>query len=91
MQITLEIPDELADTIGASREDLSRAALEALGLEAYRQRRISAYQLRNMLGIPSRFDLDAFLKEHKVETYTMEDFEQDWATIMADRKAKHPA
>ena len=79
MRITLEIPDELAASLGGP--DLSRAALEALGLEAYRHRRISAYQLRTLLGIPSRWALDAYLKEHQVETYTAEDFEHDLATI----------
>jgi len=80
MIITLDIPDELALTL-APGQDPSRAALEAFGLEAYRQRRISAYQLRTLLGFRSRWDLDAFLKERKVESYTAEDFEHDWATI----------
>ncbi len=81
MQITLEIPDQLALILAGSGQDLPRAALEAIGLEAYRQRRLSGYQLRTLLGIPSRFELDAFLKEHQVETYTAEDFEHDFATI----------
>jgi hypothetical protein len=81
MQITLEIPDELAAVLAGSAQDISRAALEAIGLEAYRQRRLSGYQFRTLLGIPSRFELDAFLKEHEVSTYTAEDFEHDLATI----------
>ena len=94
MQITLEIPDELAAILAGSGRELSRAALEAIGLEAYRQRRLSGYQLRTLLGIPSRFELDAFLKEHEVETYTAEDFEHDLATIREldqKRKAERPA
>ena len=92
MRIALEIPDDVAAILTGTGEDLSRAALEALGLEAYRRRRISAYQLRKMLGIDSRFELDAFLKEHQVETYTVDDFESDWATILAsERKAKRSA
>jgi Uncharacterised protein family (UPF0175) len=81
MQITLEIPDELAATLAPAGQDPTRAALEALGLEAYRQRRISGYQLRMLLGIPSRYELDGFLKEHQVEKYTAEDFEHDLATL----------
>ena len=94
MQITVEIPDELAAILAGSGTDLPRAALEAIGLEAYRQRRLSSYQLRTLLGIPSRFELDAFLKEHQVEKYTAEDFEHDLATIREldqKRKAKRPA
>ena len=81
MQITLEIPDELAATLAPAGQDPTRAALEALGLEAYRQRRISGYQLRTLLGIPSRYELDGFLKEHQVEKYTAEDFEHDLSTL----------
>lgn len=39
MWIALEIPDELTPP----GQDPSRAALEAIGLEAYRRRRISGY------------------------------------------------
>jgi Uncharacterised protein family (UPF0175) len=81
MQITVDIPDELAATLAAAGEDPVRGALEAIGLEAYRKRRISAFQLRTFLGIPSRWELDAFLKEHRVESYTAEDFEHDLTTI----------
>ena len=81
MQIVLEIPDELATTIVAPGQDPARAALEAVGLEAYRVRRLTGYQLRTLLGIPSRYEFDGFLKEHQVEKYTAEDFEHDLATI----------
>jgi Uncharacterised protein family (UPF0175) len=86
MQITLDIPDDLAAALTPPGQDPSRAALEALGLEAYRQRRISGYQLRILLGLPSRWDLHALLKERRIETYTVEDFEKDWATIQESRK-----
>jgi len=81
MQITLEIPDELAATLAPRGQDPARAALEAFALEAYRERRLTGYQLRTLLGITSRYELDAFLKEHQVEKYTAEDFEHDLATI----------
>jgi hypothetical protein len=77
----VEIPDELIGALAAPGQDPTRVAIEALGLEAYRQRRISAYPLRTLLGIPSRFELDAFFKERQVEIYGIEDFEHDLATI----------
>ena len=86
MRISLDIPDELASSLTGPGQDLARAALEAWGLEAYRQRRLSAFQLRTLLGIHSRWDLDGFLKEHKVETYTVEEWEKDWATIQEFRE-----
>jgi hypothetical protein len=87
MRITLDVPDELAGSL-APGQDPSRAALEALGLEAYRQRRISGYQLRTLLGLPSRWDLHALLKEHQIDMYTVEDFEKDWTTIQEFRKKR---
>jgi hypothetical protein len=81
----IEIPDEFAATLTAPGQDPARAALEAMGLEAYRQRRLSEFQLRKLLGIPSRWELDAFLKQHQVEKYTAEDFENDWAAISKRR------
>jgi hypothetical protein len=94
MQITLDIPNDLASNLAPPGQDPGRAALEALGLEAYRQDRISAYQLRMLLGFSSRWDLDAFLKAHQVETYTAGDFEHDLATIRQaeeSRKAERRA
>ena len=94
MQITLDIPDDLATTLAPGGQDPARAALEALALAAYRERRLTGYQLRTLLGIPSRFVLDEFLKEHRIEKYTAEDFEHDLATtrkIDAMRKAERRA
>lgn len=86
MRVAFDIPDELAQTLIPEGQDLARTALEAWGLEAYRQRRLSGYQLRTLLGIPSRWDLDGFLKEHRVEKYTVEDFAEDLAIIREFRK-----
>jgi len=94
MQITLDIPDDLAVTLSASGQDPARAALEAIALEAYRQHRLSGYQLRTLLGISSRYELDGFLKNHQVYDYTLEDFEKDLAAIRELRtkqKAESPA
>jgi hypothetical protein len=89
MQIIISIPDELAAALIRAGQEPSRAALEALALEAYRERRMTGYQLRTLLGISSRFELDALLKDHKIEKYTVEDFDHDLATIRElDRKPK---
>jgi hypothetical protein len=86
MEITLEIPDELAAALTPPGQAPDRAALEALALEAYRERRLTGYQLRTLLGIPSRYQLDGFLKAHSVYDYTIEDFENDLASIRDLRK-----
>jgi len=48
-----------------------------LALAAYRERKISAAQLRQLLGYETRMEVDAFLKNHGVELeYTLEDIER---------------
>lgn len=94
MRITLKIPDELASALASRGQEPARAALEALGIEAYLQRRITGYQLRLLLGISSRYELDGFLKAHEVYDYAFEDFEKDLASIREFRekeKADSPA
>ena len=81
MPVTITLPDDLAAALLPPGQEPTRAALEAIALEAYRQRRISGYELRRLLGIESRYELDGFLKQHEVYDYTVEDFEHDLATI----------
>ena len=90
MQITLEVPDDLAATLAPPGKDPARAALEAFALEAYREHRLTAYQLRRLLGISSRYDLDGFLKEHNVYDYSIEEFEKDLASIRELREKRKP-
>ena len=81
MQVTLEIPDEVASLLQAEGRDLSRAVFEAVGLEAFRQHRITAHQLRRMLGFATGHDLDGFLKQHEVWLeYSTEDLDSDRET-----------
>jgi uncharacterized protein UPF0175 len=78
MELTVQIPDELASRMSASGGDLSRRALEALALEEFKSGRITKPELRRLLGFGTRYRLDGFLKSHDVyEDYTMEDFERD--------------
>jgi hypothetical protein len=79
--ITISLPDELLAAFSSHGQDFSRAALEALALEAYRTRKISAAQLRTLLGLKNRLEVDAFLKDHGVELeYSLEDLERDRET-----------
>src|SRR5215469_4316472 len=75
MEITVNIPDDLARQIIPEGLDPSRQALEDMAVEAYRAHRITGAQLRRVLGPPSRYELDAFLKKRGVWLeYTLEDF-----------------
>src|SRR5437588_5144010 len=81
MQITLELPEDIAEGLESKWKDLPRAALESLALEAYRSRALTAAQLRRLLGFETRMQVDAFLKEHEVYDFTAADFEQDRETL----------
>jgi Uncharacterised protein family (UPF0175) len=78
MELTVQIPDDLASRMSASGGDLSRRALEALALEEFKSGHITKPELLRLLGFGTRYRLDGFLKSHDVyEDYTMEDFDQD--------------
>src|SRR5437764_3484311 len=81
MQITLELPEDIAQGMESKWKDLPRAALESLALEAYRSHAITAAQLRRLLAFETRMQVDAFLKEHEVYDFTTADFEQDRETL----------
>lgn len=77
-QITLQLPEDIAQHLASIWSDLPRAALEGLALEAYREQKLSSAQLRRLLGYQTRMEVDGFLKEHGVALeYTLEDLERD--------------
>lgn len=81
MQITLDLPEDVAQGLKSKWKDLPRAALESLALEAYRSHALTAAQLRRLLGFEMRMQVDAFLKEHEVYDFTLADFERDRETL----------
>jgi len=89
MQITLELPEDIAQRLESRWKDLPRAALESLALEAYRSRVLTAASLRSLLGFETRMHVDAFLKEHEVYDFTAADFEQDRETLRQLRAREH--
>lgn len=81
MQITLNIPDQLARQVASEGQDPARVALEALALEGYRSERLSESAVRQMLGFETRMEVHAFLKHHGVYLhYDVADLGQDTAT-----------
>jgi len=78
MELTVQIPDDLARSMSAAGGDLSRRALEALAIEEFKIGHITRPELRRLLGFETRYELDGFLKAHEVyEDYTMEDLERE--------------
>ena len=72
----------LAERLRSGWEDLPRHTLEALAADAYRQGLLTAGQVRLLLGLGTRLELDAFLKQAGAFLhYTEEDLEQDARTL----------
>ena len=78
MQVTLDIPDDMAERLKAAGGDLSRRALESLALEEYKRGRLTKPELRRLLGFGTRDALDGFLKTHGVfEPYGLDDLARE--------------
>jgi hypothetical protein len=79
MNVTIQIPDELACDLAASGGDLSRRALEAFALEEYKHGHLTRPAMRKLLGLATRDQLDGFLKAHAVieDLPTLDDFERE--------------
>jgi hypothetical protein len=76
MQVTIELPDELADQIRKTSGDVARLIDEAFAIDSYRVGKLSGGQL---LGLETRFELDALLKRAGVfREYTAEELERDF-------------
>jgi hypothetical protein len=82
MELTVQIPDDVAERLSASGGDLSRRALEALVAEEYRQGHLTKPDLRRLLGLETSGQIDSFLKAHEVWIdYTIEDLERERAGL----------
>ena len=89
MEIVLNIPDELAGQMNSGDANLSRTALEALALEGYRSEWFSEADVRRLLGLETRMDVHAFLKEHGAFLhYSEADLERDLASGLRMREKR---
>ena len=81
MRIVVEIPDDLAREIASLGRDPARILLENFAAESYRADKLTMEQVRRLLGFGTRMQVDAFLQEHQVFDYTIQDLEKDLATL----------
>ncbi|MBZ5617482.1 MAG: UPF0175 family protein [Acidobacteriia bacterium] len=79
MEVTIELPDEIADQIRNASGDVARRVLEAFAIDSYRSGKLTGWQVRQVLRLQTRFDLDALLKRAGVfREYTAEELERDY-------------
>ncbi|WP_017304657.1 UPF0175 family protein [Spirulina subsalsa] len=80
MQITIELPDNIANQLQSV--NISRRVLELIAADHYRQGRIGAAEVRQILNFSSRWETYEFLKQEKAYLpYTEDDLEQDVQAI----------
>jgi len=77
VQITVKLPDDIAQHSEPGRE-----ALEALAIEGYCTGVLTHHQASQLLGL-SRFGFDGFLKDRNIydHAYGIEDLEQDLKSL----------
>ena len=81
MQVTVEIPDQFVRHLVPAGRDAGRSLLEESVAGAYRDRRLMMEQVREILGFGTRMQVDAFLQQHEIYDYTVEDLDKDMETL----------
>lgn len=82
MQITIEIPDAIAQRLDQTWGSLSRRFLEVIIADAYHGGKINTAEVRQILNLPSRLETHAFLKRMGVYlNYDEAELEQDLQTL----------
>jgi predicted HTH domain antitoxin len=88
MQLTLDLPDELVDRLVIAPNSISRHVLETVTVTAYQAEQITSAEVGRILGMASRWEVDAFLKAHQAYLHYDEvDLAQDLDTLRQLRSA----
>jgi len=80
--IQIQLPGDIEQQLRRELGDLNRVAKEALLLQAFREGKLTHYDLAQALGL-DRFQTNAFLRRHNVfeGSLTLEDLEEDRKTL----------
>ena len=88
MDVAIRVPEEVARLMKERWGDLPRRVLELVAIDGYRTGLLTEAQVQAMLGLPSRWEADAFLKQaHAYHDYTETDLDRDLAAL---RKVSAP-
>jgi hypothetical protein len=80
--MNIPIPADLEHRLQPHLAQLCQRALEAIALEVYENRLMSAAEVQALLQLPSHLATDAFLKQHgAMHSLTLEDVQQDVQTL----------
>jgi hypothetical protein len=92
MQVAIELPEDIAESLRAKWKDLPRHTLEALALEGYRSGVLTESQVRRVLGFRSRMEVNSFLRDHGIYyDYTPSEIDREIRTnerLLEHRKSR---
>ena len=78
MDVVFSLPEDLGRKLQERWGDLSRRALESLIAQTYSEESLTLGEIRRLLGLVTRMETEAFLKEQgALLDYTEEELEQD--------------
>ena len=81
MQVTVEIPDRFAHQVVPKGSDPARLLFEDAVAQAYRERRLTMEEVRQLLGFDTRMEVDPFLLKYEIYDDTIEELESDLKTM----------
>lgn len=73
MNITITVPDSIAQYIGSNEDELRGRLLESFAIEGYRAEKLTAYEVGRLLGLETPMEVDAFLKKNGLFLYYTEE------------------
>lgn len=77
--MTVDIPDELVGL--AAGEDLPRRLLEDRVAQVYREGKLTTEEVRRVLGLATRMEVDPFLLRYGIFDYTIDMLTKDMETL----------
>ena len=90
MTVHLEIPDDLITSILSPGQEPSRLLFELTVAEAYKKGLLGKEYTASLLGYETEDELNAFFDRHEIYNLTVEEFEEELATMQKflDARAK---
>lgn len=82
MQLTIDIPDDIASHLRVALGELERLAMEHLALAGYNAGTLSRYQVQRLLGFDNRWDTEEWLGSRRASSqYSIAELEQDRSNL----------
>ena len=87
MTVPLEIPEDIERRLRSEWSYVPRRALEAVAIEGYRSKAITAEDVARLLGLSSRWEVDELLSRARAYfDYGQDDLAEDVEAIRSARR-----